>query len=218
MKLGSVLSTVAIVALIVPISSVAQADEGGFYLQVGAGVNLPEMADLRPEGEPINENYDLDAGFAATGSAGYEFGNGVRTELELGYRGSNPDADAGADVDSFLAMANAIYELPTGGRVRPYIGAGIGVVRTNYDGTEPISGVFIDDADTEFGVQGIVGISIEASQAVDVFLDYRYLHSGKLDLVSSDLEMVEASNNQHAFMAGLKYRLGTEYFPENRRN
>ncbi len=95
------------------------------------------------------------------------------------------------------------------------IGAGFGVVRTNYDGTEPITGVFIDDADTALGLQGIVGVSIEASQAVDVFIDYRYLRSNKLNLVSDGLEQVNVKNRHHAFMAGMKYRMGTQYFAED---
>lgn len=222
MKIGSVLSAVTAAALILPFSHVAMADDGGFYLQVGAGVNIPETADLTPAGEPTSSNYDLDAGFAATGSAGYEFGNGFRTELELGYRGSSDgelaDGTAndgpGANVSTGLAMINAIYELPTGGRIRPYIGAGIGIVRTNYNGTEPLTGVLIDDADSALGLQAIIGVSIEASQAVDVFIDYRYLRSGKLNLVSNDLERVEVKNRHHAFMAGMKYRMGTQYFAD----
>ena len=76
----------ASVAILSPLSSALAAD--GFYLNVGAGVNLLEDADnsittVLGNGE-IKSEYDI--GFGLTGAGGYKFTNGIRVEGEIGYR------------------------------------------------------------------------------------------------------------------------------------
>lgn len=186
----------------------------GFYIGAGVGSMLPQNAKVNEVGTTNSAKYDLDPGFATNVAAGYAFGNGFRTELEVAYADVDPSMDSGADVDTLSAMINAIYELPTGGRVRPYIGAGLGVVRTDYDGTEPLTGIVIDDADTKLGVQGIAGVSFQATDQMDLFLDYRYMRTGKLELAAGTSETIKASNKNHILMAGLRYYMGRAAAPE----
>ena len=183
-------------------------DRQGFYFGAGVGANLPQNVRANEVGTANSGKYDLDPGFATNAAAGYAFGNGIRTELEVGYNDVDPSGDPGADVDTVSAMINAIYEFPTSGRLRPYIGAGIGVVRTDYDSAQPISGIIVDDADTKFGAQGIAGITFQASDTIDLFLDYRFMRTGKLDLVAETFENVKVTNKNHIVMAGLRYYMG----------
>lgn len=186
----------------------------GFYIGAGVGSMLPQNSKVNEVGTVNSAKYDLDPGFATNVAAGYAFGNGFRTELEVAYADVDPSMDPGADVDTLSAMINAIYELPTGGRVRPYIGAGLGVVRTDYDGTEPLTGIIVDDADTKFGVQGIAGVSFQATDQMDLFLDYRYMRTGKLELAAVTSETIKATNKNHILMAGLRYYMGRAPEPE----
>lgn len=190
------------------------ADRHGFFLSGAVGANLPQAAKVNEEGDLAKSRYDLDPGVAVNAAAGYAFGNGVMTELELGYRHADPMSDPGADVEALSAMVNAIYELPTGGRLRPYFGAGIGVVHTDYDETQPLTGIIVNDDDTELAVQGIAGVTFQASDRVDLFLDYRFIHTGELDLRAETLENVDATNNAHIVMAGVRYHIGVTEAPE----
>ncbi len=186
----------------------------GFYIGAGVGSMLPQNSSVDEAGTVNSAKYDLDPGFATNVAAGYAFGNGFRTELEVAFADVDPSMDPGADVDTLSAMINAIYELPTGGRVRPYIGAGLGVVRTDYDGTEPLTGIVVNDADTKLGVQGIAGVSFQATEQMDLFLDYRYLYTGKLELAAVTSETIKATNKNHILMAGLRYYMGRAPAPE----
>ncbi len=186
----------------------------GFYIGAGVGSMLPQNSSVDEVGTANSAKYNLDPGFAANVAAGYAFGNGFRTELEVAYADVDPSMDPGADVETLSAMINAIYELPTGGRLQPYIGAGLGVVRTDYDGTEPLTGIIVDDADTKFGVQGIAGVSFQATEQMDLFLDYRYMRTGKLELAAVTSETIKATNKNHILMAGVRYYMGRAPAPE----
>src|SRR5690242_15606755 len=102
-------------ALLCTASATAMAQQtSGFYLGIGGGANWARDADVSGAGLDTDAKYDT--GWAALGTAGYGFGNGLRLELELGYRDNDIDkvngvAGAGGSTNVWSGMVNALYDI-----------------------------------------------------------------------------------------------------------
>jgi outer membrane protein OmpA-like peptidoglycan-associated protein len=169
-----------------------RADEPGLYLGAGAGINFANDLDLSGGNE-----LDSDIGWAGIGTIGFRFGNGVRTELEGGYRFNDGDINGiSANTRTWNAMANLLYDLETGTFLEPYIGIGLGAVNTE----------MANDSEWAFAYQGIAGMAFEVNDWVEPFIDYRYLGTGGLhsDPLGNDLD---DEMTDHTILAGVRVTL-----------
>jgi outer membrane protein OmpA-like peptidoglycan-associated protein len=167
----------------------AGADEPGLYLGAGAGINFANDLDLSGGNE-----LDSDIGWAGIGTLGFRFGNGLRTEVEGGYRFNDGEINGiSANTKTWNAMANLLYDLETSTFLEPYIGFGLGAVNTE----------MANDSEWAFAYQGIAGMAFEVSDWVEPFIDYRYLGTAGLhaDPLGNDLDD-ELTN--HTILAGVR--------------
>lgn len=133
---------------------------------------------LQPTGSPISTPYRANAvneyktGFRVSGTVGYEFGNGFRVDGELFFGRANvskltytgitsgpvqidesfTDPTVSGPADQFGGMVNVWYDFDTGSRWKPFVGGGIGFMRSdwsdlNYDPDVPF------DAALEAGIK-----------------------------------------------------------------
>lgn len=170
----------------------ANADEPGLYLGAGAGINFANDLDLSGGNE-----LDSDIGWAGIGTLGFRFGNGLRTELEGGYRFNDGEINGiSANTKTWNAMANLLYDLETGTLLEPYIGFGLGAVNTE----------MANDSEWAFAYQGIAGMAFEVSDWVEPFIDYRYLGTAGLhaDPLGNDLD---DELTDHTILAGVRVTL-----------
>ena len=127
----------------------------GLYVGLGAGINATQQNNINGVslGIPanftntfVNTNGNLNGsiGFAAVGSVGWGFGNGLRAEVEANYRqnhgggfsngNSNLNAlgvgaGGGSTTQQFGGMVNVLYDFNgLSPWIVPYIGAGVGYV------------------------------------------------------------------------------------------
>ena len=182
---------VSALALALGVTS-AQADEPGLYLGAGAGVNFANDLDLSGGNE-----LDSDIGWAGIGTIGLRFGNGLRTELEGGYRFNDGDINGiSANTKTWNAMANFLYDLETGTILEPYIGVGLGAVNAE----------MANDSEWAFAYQGIAGLAFEVNDWVEPFIDYRYL--GTAGLNSDPLgNNLDDELTDHTILAGVRVTL-----------
>lgn len=135
--------------------ALAAEDDAGLYGTLRLGGSLLQDMNFA---DPATANLSLNpkAGWGVNGALGYSFGNGLRTELELGYgRNSlsgrfqenvqvtvpcgtvpsspclSPDVDGRAAALSGFGML--LYDLPVQGPLRPYAGLGVGLVNVDMD-------------------------------------------------------------------------------------
>lgn len=158
------------------VASPTLADEPGLYVGAGAGLNFLNDLDLSAGGD-----VDTDLGWAGIGALGFRLGNGIRTELEGGYRFNDGDiAGVSSNVRTWSAMANLIYDWDTGSIFEPYAGFGLGAVNTE----------IANDSEWAFAYQGIAGVSFEINDWVEPFIDYRFLGTAGLDAdpLNNDLD------------------------------
>lgn len=205
-------------ALLASASSAALAQQtSGLYLGLGGGANWARDADL--SGAGINTEAQYDMGWAGIGTVGYGFGNGLRLELELGYRDNDIDSvngvtNAGGSTNVFSGMVNALYDIPTGWALTPYIGAGVGYARVKMDGVNVTPTARIDDSDNVFAYQGIVGAAYGLTQNLKLSLDYRYFATLDPEFTTNTGVKVDGEYAAHTVLIGLRWEFGAPSRPQ----
>jgi len=183
--------TVSALALALASTS-ASADEPSLYLGAGAGLNFLNDLDLSAGGD-----VDTDLGWVGIGALGFRLGNGIRTELEGGYRFNDGDiAGVSSNVQTWSAMANLLYDWDTGTALEPYLGVGLGAVNTE----------IANDTEWAFAYQGIAGIGYEVNDWVEPFIDYRFLGTAGLDADPLGNDLDDELMN-HTILAGVRVTL-----------
>ena len=141
------------------------------------------MGVVAVEDSSINDGNDsgemsFDDGFAATGALGDALGNGMRVEMELGYRVNDLNriavdgygtTRAGGNLKTISLMGNAYYDFLNAGPFRPFIGVGAGVADIEAD----IDLVGTED-DTVFAYQIAAGGSLAVNDRLSIDVQYRY--------------------------------------------
>jgi outer membrane protein OmpA-like peptidoglycan-associated protein len=191
----------------------------GFYIGGAAGANIEEDNRFRNGGGNSTDSYDL--GYAGTLDFGYGFGNGLRLEIEPGYRNNAVDRVNGRPADSRMQtatfMGNVLYDLyqvqtpwiP----LTPHVGAGIGYAHV-WDRSVSPSGNNVSGDTDRLAFQAIGGLdySLTANQKVGV--DYRYLvvHDASFPTVAGGSAHAGDLDN-HTFLATYRYEFNTPPAP-----
>lgn len=125
-------------------------------------------------------------GYGLFAGAGYHLGGGLRAEAELGYgRVENDRATRtgigtqaiGGDIDMYSATGALYYDIPLDFRVKPYIGAGAGLVhQRNSRPAVTIGGQTLPAGDdtTDLTAFGELGFSYRLTSGIDLVPSYRY--------------------------------------------
>jgi opacity protein-like surface antigen len=98
-------------------------------------------------------------------------------------------------------MLNGFYDIPRGGRWRPYLGGGIGVGFVSADFSA--AG---DDDDTVFAYQVGAGIGYEITPSIIVALDYRFFGTTDPEF-DAIITKVVAEYISHNIGLNLRFRL-----------
>jgi outer membrane protein OmpA-like peptidoglycan-associated protein len=186
----------------------------GPYAGFGGGLNIQRDTDF--SGPGVNGTLDSNLGWAGLLSLGYRWQNGLRGEIEGGYRRNNVDeiegcATCGSDgfTQAWSAMANLLYDFNLGWPVHPYVGAGAGAAKVRAGGIGPVPGTSINDSDWAFAYQGIAGVSYQVTKPVELFAEYRYFATEGLEIQSAGVENDDEYRN-HTIMAGLRWYFGAQ--------
>ncbi|MGH8210120.1 MAG: OmpA family protein [Steroidobacteraceae bacterium] len=199
---------------------IAQADDGP-YIGVEAGANWESPQNLK-ENRNVFDRVHFDTGFAAGITGGYSFVNGWRPELELDHRRNDLNHDflgkAGGFDGADSALANIWYDFKAPSRLfsvlHPYLGVGVGAVRSYYTNAA-LEGVRVNDyAATEFGYQAGAGVSYDLTPNLTLSLDYRHLWTNRgsfHDTFNAPLESpasIEQRYQGQTAMLSVRYSFG----------
>jgi OmpA-OmpF porin, OOP family len=186
-----------------------------FYVGASGGASLPRESDL--ESGAFNVEAKQDIGWLGLINFGHEYGYGLRTELEFGYRKNDLDtvggANASGDVNVFTGMVNVLYDLDVPWRIVPYVGAGIGAARVKANGAAPVSTTTIDDTDTGFAYQVMAGVEYAVTSQLMLNLGYRYFAVPDLTFTAANGASVETDYASHNVTLGLRYLFGPRKKP-----
>jgi outer membrane protein OmpA-like peptidoglycan-associated protein len=209
-SMSKVIATAAAIS-VAPLAALAEP----FYVGAAGGVTIPRDSDL--ESSAFNVSAEQDLGWLGLLNFGYEYGHGLRTEVEFGYRQSDLDkiggVDAGGDVNVLSGMVNVLYDFDVAWPIKPHIGGGIGAGRVKADGASPVSTTSIDDSDTGFAYQLIAGAEYALTDQLMLNLGYRYFAVPDLTFTAANGASVDSDYGSHNFTLGLRYLFGPRAKP-----
>ena len=176
------LITAVVVALVLMAGS-AQAAGQKIYFAASAGLNqLMEIDDA-------GVTADFDPGYGFTFALGMDAGQ-FRVEGEIGYRSADID-DLGVAVFGFTGpgngdisvlsfMANGYYDFERpNSPLTPYVGAGLGIIDSDLDGTGPFFRV--TGGNTNLAYQLMLGLAYAMNSNVALTAGYRFLGTFAFD-------------------------------------
>jgi opacity protein-like surface antigen len=165
---------------------------------VSASFGMVSVSDSTLSAGGGSAELSFDPGFGFIAAVGNNF-EGLRGEVEVAYR--NNDADklssggfsesVSGDISSLAFMGNLLVDLPLSERIRPFLGAGIGLANIDVDG---------DEDDTVFAYQAIAGLGFPLTHVTTLDLQYRYFATA-----DPDFDGTEAEYQTHNFFAGLRF-------------
>ena len=178
------------------------------YASASVQYSKPGDADIGIDagrGTEADGEWGFEEGLGLIGAVGYEWPNGLRTEIEVGLRENGWDSgdghlrdDIGAPIDEARAdgslrtitvMLNALVRFDHGA-FNSYVGGGMGMARheqdmrvlsdspLNYDARRR----YMAGVDNVVAFQAMAGVGVPISAGTEVRLGYRYLHSADVSL------------------------------------
>lgn len=192
---------------------------GSFYVAgFGGGAVLNDIDYTASDGA-FGQSF-LDTGYSLDAALGYDFGNGLSIEAQVGYLSA---AQTGASYNSsfytgpipvtgtgsvLYGMLNAWYGVELGA-ITPFIGGGVGVASATLDSTYTGSlfeaSTFKDSAVT-YAWQVGGGLSMALADNIDLVGRYRYFATGDFDVVDGQGTTLTSSFGIHLIDAGLKVK------------
>ena len=190
----------------------------GLYLGLEGGGSWMPDRDFTAPG--FNDTaIASEIGWVWLGSLGWRWDNGLRTEIEGGYRRNNVNnvlncggCGNGGHTTAWTAMVNALYDIKTPSRIHPYLGVGVGGANVKVADVGPVGPTNFDDSQWTFAYQGIAGVAATLAETFEAFVEYRYLGTLGLDLktptAGGNIESDDRYQN-HALMIGARINLYT---------
>jgi opacity protein-like surface antigen len=221
--------------------------ESGAYVRLGVGVDWPEATGFRDNdcsspkalfgcrtgnnGQPIGATGNFDPAVVMDGALGYRFNRWIRAEALLSWR---PDLDfsgqsnflgaAGRNqpvsgaVSSVAGFGVAYVDLPKVGKLRPFLGAGLGVARNRIDSLHfqfpGLSATAITNvpggSSIDMAYLLTAGISVPVSNRLDLDLAYRFTDLGRVTTGSGQALLVRPAGTSNIPIGGTSADLQTQ--------
>ena len=206
MILGTSLAGLACAAAAAP----AMAEPAsGWYGSVGGGYHSPESVSV---GVLAAERGRIKDDWMVAGALGYRFDPHIRLEVEGSYRpGHFDNLGTTGDFRSTAAMANLLFDVFPNSRLHPFIGGGVGVNFPMLNETFPPS-TRISASRANFAWQGMGGLTLAATQRLNIDLTYRYFDGGSEAVrcggVCPDTTVRFGHYRDHSLTMGVRYAFG----------
>jgi outer membrane protein OmpA-like peptidoglycan-associated protein len=181
----------------------------GWYIDVDAGVNWTDKADVVRPGTDLVAEFDSD--LALFGSLGYRWANNWRVEFEGGWRRNDADcapspvgpctAANWGDVSQITGMINVVHDIELDEKTALSIGLGLGGDFVDIDAPG-----FTEDDDFVLGAQAILQLSHELTQGIDLVLTYRFLTTDEPEFRYAGTPLA-MDNENHTLTVGLRFDL-----------
>jgi OOP family OmpA-OmpF porin len=188
----------------------AQHPPNGFYIGGEAGGTY--QTDQNISGNGVTAVTKPDIGLAILGTFGYRFWDDFRVEEEPGFRRATISKINGAaatgSMSAFSMMSNLLYDIPIGGPIVPFVGAGIGFAYTGMNSISPVGGSSVRDNDTVFVMQGIAGVSYNVTDDLAITATYRYFAPDGSNVETGLGTKVQAADQSHTFTLGVRWSFG----------
>ncbi len=188
-------------------------DARGLYLSAALGLGYGHDRDL------IGRVGQLDAfkiGTVSSVALGYRLGRRWRVELEGAHRNNDmqifdvlvSEARTTGDISADSLMLNVTYRFRPTVAINPWIGAGVGIARMDYDlDLAATRTPLVHDDSTRGAVQVLLGFDIAVTPRWTVTADYRMFLSDHTDVDLAAGGTLTTSHQIHSWSIGARYSL-----------
>ncbi len=212
------------------IASPVLARDGAWYVELDGGPMIVEDIQFDLPGANNAVKVDHHTGYDFGGVVGYDFGF-IRLEAEGSYRsadiqqlqigsvavpslgastvtGRSLAADGDSSVLSF--MVNGLADFGPDDGLQGFVGGGVGVARTKFDGVSiNTSGPgFLDDSDSGFAWQILAGVRAPLTDNIDVGIKYRFFNADNIDTVDSLGRDASTRWRSHSLLGTIGFNFG----------
>lgn len=239
MKQGLLIATASAVLLAIPAIASAD-DDAGWYLRANIGYGIHQDLGLdRDLTDNVGNGIQSEGNAAFSWGVGYDFSNNWRVELDGDSLWTDLGSISGVDQTSAKlrtssAMLNVLYDFDDFGNWSPFVGAGVGLVRSKADltalesgGANPVCAPAgpplpaavcrVSDSDINVGAQGLAGLSYDISDNLrwDTHYSYQLSRDADFDGFRSGggplpfaLDVEGESIGAHSLVTGFRYLWG----------
>ena len=186
---------VGLVALGTLLAAPARGADGKSYFGADVGLTLTSSTKVEASGggQSVDGTVKFKTGYRLGLTGGYMINDNFAVEVETGFSGTSVKSidgeslDAGEEVSIYQipVLANVIWRIPTGMKLKPYVGlgAGMAVSYLHTQGTT-IAGVVTltgTDATVVPALQALAGIRYDFTDRLGLVAGYKYFYSGSPD-------------------------------------
>ena len=218
MKLRSILA--AATCLVMPVVAHAQPVTGP-YVSLSGGVAIENPVNFRSDSFGTSGKLLWRPGYTVLGGVGYGFGDGFRVELDGDYLHTTlhkADGSGGGQTRLFGAeknyggFINALYDIPVGLPIFPFVGAGAGWQEVGYNPGLGTDGTRIIGTKGSFAYDIIGGVSYPLAfvPGLSLTAEYRFMQLTASRNYSSTGGLGRFNIGQessHSFLLGLRYQI-----------
>jgi outer membrane protein OmpA-like peptidoglycan-associated protein/opacity protein-like surface antigen len=215
------------------IASPALARDGGWYVELDGGPMIVEDIDFDLPAAANAVRADSHYGYDFGGIVGHDFGF-LRLEAEASYRAAefdnlvigqagvagnstaatgivrNQTLAADGEVSALSFMVNALADFGPDDGLQGFVGGGVGIARTKFDGVAiDVSGPgFLDDSDSGFAWQLLAGVRAPLTDTIDVGVKYRFFNTSTGDFVDTLGRDNETKLRTHSLLGTIGFNFG----------
>lgn len=197
-----------------PFPAPAQAERPAqrFYFSTDAGVAWQQDLTVKEKifGLTTREKVHFETGARFDVGVGYQFTDSFAAEFETGliYNAVSSSGETSINSGNVLLLqiplfVNALYTVPTGGRLKPFVGAGVGGMFTSAESIDLV-GYISGDSDAVFAYQATAGIRYEITKTMDLGLAYKY--TGTLEHTFDSFSATLSGNKIHSVLFSFRVR------------
>jgi opacity protein-like surface antigen len=139
------------------------------------------------------------SGWTVDAAVGRQIDSHFRVEGELLYSDDKAKIGGGR-VKVLSGLANGFYDFDTGTKLKPFVGAGLGI------GQVKLEGGLVHDSDTGFAYQLQTGVAYPINDRLSAQVGYRYLGVNDVK-IGSRTDAVRGDYHDQAVTVGLTYKL-----------
>jgi opacity protein-like surface antigen len=166
-----------------------------WYVRVDAGAAFQDEINATPK---VNGK----TGWTADIAAGRSLASNFRAEAELLYSQDDQKHSDSGRIKVLAGLANGYYHFDTGTKLKPFVGAGVGVGQVKLDGGP------IRDDDTGLAYQLLTGVAYPITDKLSAQIGYRYLGVNDVKIGSS-AQAIRGDYHDQAITFGVTYKFGS---------
>lgn len=161
----------------------------GTYITGNLGLAMATDADV--DNANPGESLKYDYGYAINGGLGYNFGNNMRLEAEVGYQENDLDKmknspAASGDTRNISLLVNGYLDFTNGGPFVTFISAGVGIANIDIDFSS--TGPWGNGDDTVLGIQLGAGMGYMVNDTLTIDVKYRYFETEDVEIGDFDID------------------------------